>query len=275
MSSIYPPVMLPPPNSSPGIGATPDVSRDCEFEWLLCLASKWQACSLLPAGESRKSRKPSRSRNGPVAVRPTARPGKSVSDVLIVSSRPEHLKQLIRVLDAAAATRVLAAFSWRHAEQTLSRRSVAVILCDDSLPDGSYRNLLFRRAGPDKPNVVVLLRWGEWHEHFEALQHGAFDVLRYPFQPDEVERVVLLALENYAARHAAPRDGKSSSRKAPASLPAPHARIASGLARKALYDVFEDATRVIRQSLIAALPPLVPKTSAAGRRAKKPSRRSA
>jgi DNA-binding NarL/FixJ family response regulator len=266
--------MLTQTNSSLGIGVSPDVSRDCEFEWLLCLASKWQASTIPPASESEKSQKPSRSENGSAAVRPLVNLGKSDSNVLIVSSRTEHLRVLIRVLDATPASAgVFTAFSWRQAQHTLSRRSVAVVLCDDSLPDGSYRDVMLSvRAGQKRPNFVVLLRWGEWSERADAFELGAFDVLRYPFEAGEVERAVQLALENYAARQAAARNAKISLNSAPAAL---HAKIAAGLTHDALDKVFERETQMMRGSLMAVAPILPPKPDAANRPAKKPTRRSA
>lgn len=130
-----------------------------------------------------------------------------IDDILIVSSRAEHLKVLIRVLDAA---RVFAAFSVRQAEQAFSRHSFAVVFCDDPLAVGSYRELLSLRTERNKPNLVVLLRSGEWREYLEAMRHGAFDVLRCPLQPTEVKVVLLSALANYAAQRVALPNAKIS-----------------------------------------------------------------
>lgn len=153
---------------------------------------------------------------------------------MIVSSRAEHWRALTRVL-AAAPVRVFAAFSLRQAEQALSRHSVAIIFCDDSLSDGSYRELLSQRAERNKPDLVLLLRSGEWREYLEAMQRGAFDVLRCPLLPTEVEAVLLRALPNYAARRAAFPNATISLAIVPTIAP----NTAAGLTQEEFEELFE------------------------------------
>jgi DNA-binding NtrC family response regulator len=111
---------------------------------------------------------------------------------LIVSARHEHLKALTGVLDASSA-RVIIALSLRQAQQALSLQSFGIVFCDESLSDGSYRELLSMHVKPRELKLVLLLGSGDWPEYLEAMREGAFDLLRCPLQPAEVENVLLRA----------------------------------------------------------------------------------
>lgn len=131
-------------------------------------------------------------------TRPLQKPTEgNQSDALIVSARHEHLKTLMRVLDASSA-RVITAFSLRQAQEALALQSFGIVFCDESLSDGTYRDLLSMSI---ELKLVLLLRSGDWPEYLEAMQQGAFDVLRCPLQPAEVENVLLRA----TTEHATPR----------------------------------------------------------------------
>lgn len=113
-------------------------------------------------------------------------------DVLIVSARPEHLKNLMRVLDASSS-RVIVAVSLRQAKEALSLEPIGIVFCDEFLSDGSYRDLLSTHVKPNELKLVLLLRSGDWPEYLEAMEQGAFDVLPSPLQTAEVEGVFLRA----------------------------------------------------------------------------------
>ena len=65
-------------------------------------------------------------------------------NVLIVSSHLENGRALMRILDGlpvnAIVSRTLA-----QAQEVLARQEVHIVFCDDSLPDGTYRD--FCRCG--------------------------------------------------------------------------------------------------------------------------------
>ena len=130
-------------------------------------------------------------------------------DVLIVSERPDHLRSLIRVLDASSA-RISACFTIRQAQEIFSRQSVDVVFCDEHLSDGSYRELLQASRFPQNAaSFVLLLRTGAGEEYLDAIamRLGALDVLRCPLQPADVEaaaqRTIAQKQERRAARLAA------------------------------------------------------------------------
>src|SRR5947208_2932491 len=117
-------------------------------------------------------------------------------DVLVTSSDIEHRNALVEVLDSLSLN-VIACNALSQAEEVLQRQTVDVIFCDDHLTDGSYRDLLpmYKRSGSAKtPRLVVTIRTGEWDEYLEAMRLGAFDALRRPWHPTDVEMVMLRAL---------------------------------------------------------------------------------
>ena len=116
-------------------------------------------------------------------------------DVLIVSERPDHLRTIVAVLGSSPA-RVSACFTARQAQEIFARQTPDLVLCDEYLSDGSYRDLLLSaRFGQNSPAFILLLHKGEWEEYLTAMRLGVVDVLRSPLQRSEVEAVVRQAFE--------------------------------------------------------------------------------
>ncbi len=115
-------------------------------------------------------------------------------EVLVASSQLENRQALIHVLEALSAN-VISSSSIQQACEVLSKRPIELVFCDDQLPDGSYRDLLpaTRSRQGQTARVVVTTRTGEWDEYLEAMRLGAFDFIRGPMHPTDVELVVLRA----------------------------------------------------------------------------------
>jgi DNA-binding response OmpR family regulator len=89
----------------------------------------------------------------------------------------------------------LASATLAGAEEVLSRQEVALVLCDDRLTDGSYRDLLQTlRIWKKAPHIVVTTRTGEWKDYLAALGLGAFDMIQYPYRKTDVELNVIRAM---------------------------------------------------------------------------------
>lgn len=113
---------------------------------------------------------------------------------LLVSPRLEVRKPLLQVLEAFS-TDVVCCSNLAQAEEVLSTQSFEVVFCDEFLPDGSYADLIHPNHFENKiPRVIVATRVGEWELYLEALRRGAFDVVRAPFPPTDVEMTVIRAL---------------------------------------------------------------------------------
>jgi FixJ family two-component response regulator len=69
-----------------------------------------------------------------------------------------------------------------------------VVLCDEHLPDGSWRDLLAAMEPlHDPPVLIVSSHIADERLWSEVLNLGAFDLLAAPFDSREVLRVVSLA----------------------------------------------------------------------------------
>jgi DNA-binding NtrC family response regulator len=63
-----------------------------------------------------------------------------------------------------------------------------MIFSDERLPDGDYVDLMeWRLPGRMPPPIVVLARSGEWELYVDATRRGAFDVIRSPWCPTDIE----------------------------------------------------------------------------------------
>ena len=103
---------------------------------------------------------------------------------------------LIRILSAMSVD-VVSSSTVRQAKEIIARRDIQLILCDEALADGSFRDLVVAsRASRKKPNVIVIFRVGEWAEYMEALQLGAFEVVPCPLRSVDVEMAVVHGLRN-------------------------------------------------------------------------------
>ena len=118
------------------------------------------------------------------------------SSVLVVSSDSEDRKALAQLLDRFSL-HVIPCSSVAQASEVLSRHAVDVAFCDDRLSDGCYRDLLaIKNPGQKLPRLVVIFRTGEWEQYLEAMHLGAFDALRRPWRPTDVEVVILRATQD-------------------------------------------------------------------------------
>jgi len=112
-------------------------------------------------------------------------------NALIVSASIENRKALLRILEGLPVD-TFAATTIEQAREVLSRHSIDAIFCEESLPDGSYRQLLETATAKNKmTRFVVMLRTGEWDEYLGAMRLGVTDVVRCPLQPIEVELVLI------------------------------------------------------------------------------------
>ncbi len=106
--------------------------------------------------------------------------------------------------------------SRRQALGWLRRKPAPVVLCEESLPDGGWREVLADlNQLPDSPVLIVTSRLADDALWAEVLNVGAYDLLMKPFDVTEVFRVVSLAW-----RHWRNKWERAHSRIAPFSLAA-------------------------------------------------------
>jgi DNA-binding NtrC family response regulator len=105
----------------------------------------------------------------------------------------EIRRSLLRILEPLLLN-VISCSALDQAKEVLSRQEVLLVFCDELLGDGSYRDLLLaNKVRRGQLRVVVTARTGEWDEYLEAMRLGAFDAIRFPLHPTDIELVVLRA----------------------------------------------------------------------------------
>ncbi|MBI3661725.1 MAG: hypothetical protein HY234_01550 [Acidobacteria bacterium] len=121
--------------------------------------------------------------------------------VLIALADAASQKALTSVLPDHDVEPVFAS-TVREARALLAEEPVALVVCEDCLVDGSFRDLLpvARAARGDVP-VVVTSRIDNPEEYLEAMRLGAFDYVAAPFSRAELDRIVHNALNRALAAY--------------------------------------------------------------------------
>jgi two-component system NtrC family response regulator len=110
--------------------------------------------------------------------------------VLAVSPNEADIRTLSRILGHSAWT-LDAVPSLAEARQFLANNFTRVVLCEQKLADGEWKDLLDEVAGFEQPpQLIILSRTGDERLWAEVLNRGAWDVLVKPYHPQEVYRTV-------------------------------------------------------------------------------------
>jgi DNA-binding NtrC family response regulator len=115
--------------------------------------------------------------------------------VLIVSGEGTHRDTLAFVISGCGLSPKTSS-TVDGARDLLARGTYAVVLCEDTLPDGDFRSVLAqvdRHAG--RTPVIVVSRRADWDSYMVALAGGATDYVAFPPYPGEVEQSLHNALE--------------------------------------------------------------------------------
>jgi DNA-binding response OmpR family regulator len=100
--------------------------------------------------------------------------------------------------DAVALRKILGAMRWRiaglstyqKATAYLKRKHVAAVVCEQTLADGNWKDILDLLAGfPAHPLLIVTSRLADDFLWSEVLNLGGYNVLAKPFDDKEVRHV--------------------------------------------------------------------------------------
>jgi DNA-binding NtrC family response regulator len=85
-----------------------------------------------------------------------------------------------------------------HARLSIDEPSAGVVISDERLPDGSWRDVLGElRCRSVEPLLIVVSRLADERLWADVLNRGGFDVLATPFEAQEVTRSVSLAWQQW------------------------------------------------------------------------------
>lgn len=116
--------------------------------------------------------------------------------VLIACSDPANSRVIEDVIRGCSLESLICP-SAQSASTVVTRPDICLVFCDDVLPDGTYRDLLAElpRAPRRVPLVVVMLGEDRDRTYREAMEQGAFDVIVSPCARQDVQWVVIRAMD--------------------------------------------------------------------------------
>jgi DNA-binding response OmpR family regulator len=111
-------------------------------------------------------------------------------NILIVSGESSHGDTMAAVTQYCGLRPVVCATA-RGAKDLLAAKQFAAVLCEDTLPDGSFRDVIVdaARLASGTP-VIVVSRRDDWESYAIALSAGASDYLAFPPYRGEVEQAL-------------------------------------------------------------------------------------
>jgi DNA-binding NtrC family response regulator len=90
------------------------------------------------------------------------------------------------------------AFTCEEARAIMRREPIAVVICDQDLPDGSWRCLLEgTEAIQPPPKVIVSSREVNEYLWADVLRMGGYDLLPMPWEAREVRKVISLGWRSW------------------------------------------------------------------------------
>jgi len=120
--------------------------------------------------------------------------------ILLVSHMMEDHTDLRRLFQRAC-WQTHEAYCCREAFAAIAEQEPDAVVCEASLPDGSWKDLLealSRRVNP--PYLIVTSHLADEYLWAKVINLGGYDVLAKPFDAEEVRRVVGLASEHHQER---------------------------------------------------------------------------
>jgi DNA-binding NtrC family response regulator len=128
-------------------------------------------------------------------LRARLRFGNSSSRTALVASSDENVLQALAGISLQCGLGTFLAFTIRDARRILERQSVWVVVCDESLIDGQYEDVVSETVSLRlKTPVIVVSPTGDWPDYLKAISAGAFDYLAYPPIPGDLARTIRCAL---------------------------------------------------------------------------------
>jgi len=119
--------------------------------------------------------------------------------VLVVSPDKQDHTCLHRILEPEC--KLHRATSRKQAKSAFERHQPSVVICEQVLNDGDWRDLLadvHRQTAETR--FIVFSRLADDQLWIEVLNRGGYDLLAKPFAPAEVSRVVKLAANRRVMR---------------------------------------------------------------------------
>jgi DNA-binding NtrC family response regulator len=111
---------------------------------------------------------------------------------------------LIAALSQAAELEARVGRSYREAMSILCRARVPVIICDETLPDASWLDVLSQSSVLPDPSRFILIASGVDERLYSLSKSmGVYELMIKPLFPDDLMRVVKRAAKDWSGGHPA------------------------------------------------------------------------
>ncbi len=115
-------------------------------------------------------------------------------NILIICASKEEQAQFTEMVRMAGMRAVCCA-GIREARVILARQEIHAVICEEILPDGSFRDVIEQgKPVSEVLPVIVFSNSGEWDTYLRVMRAGAFDCIAYPPESAEVARILWQAL---------------------------------------------------------------------------------
>jgi DNA-binding NtrC family response regulator len=114
--------------------------------------------------------------------------------VAVVSADRGHWEKLSAIV-SSCGLRPVQCQTLAAAGELFVQEHFRLVLCEDVLPDGNFRQLiaLLRETPAWRMPVIVVSCLDDWGSFLEAMMAGAFDYVAFPPYPHELERALATA----------------------------------------------------------------------------------
>lgn len=113
--------------------------------------------------------------------------------VVVASADAENRRDLTAILQAEG-WEPLWASRIEDCVEILKSQPSAIVLCDERLRDGTYRDLLDNcKCVSHEARILVLARHPDWPEYLDVLKSGGFDLLAWPSSSTNVIWAIMQA----------------------------------------------------------------------------------
>lgn len=114
---------------------------------------------------------------------------------VMVVSQTLDVQQAFACVLAESGIALILASTGSEAEEILKHHPISLIFCSDEIPNSGIDHLIREiKQVTNKVPVVAVSRRSNWDYCLRLLHHGALDVVFYPLNQFEIERVVGNAL---------------------------------------------------------------------------------
>ena len=125
----------------------------------------------------------------------------NLREILVVSTDDEVRRNLAGIVGLCGLEPVLCV-TVADTRAVLGRYPICVVVCEDQLADGNYRDIVeaVEQSTADAP-VIVISRLGEWDKYLDAIRVGVFDYMGFPSRRGEIEWAIKNALNERARQN--------------------------------------------------------------------------